>query len=83
MRAVLPGFERLLIEEVGGSGDYLKLLVKETFFAKPTPLNHVSFGTVRALVLFSMLNDPDPPRLTCIEEIDHGFHPQAALLQNP
>lgn len=24
-----------------------------------------------------MLHDPNPPRLTCLEEIDHGFHPHA------
>lgn len=24
-----------------------------------------------------MLHDPEPPKLTCIEEIDHGLHPHA------
>ena len=29
------------------------------------------------MALFAMLNDPYPPKLTCIEEIDHGLHPHA------
>lgn len=24
-----------------------------------------------------MLHDPKPPKLSCVEEIDHGFHPYA------
>jgi predicted ATPase len=24
-----------------------------------------------------MLRDPNPPRLTCLEEVDHGLHPHA------
>lgn len=27
-----------------------------------------------------MLYDPQPPALTCVEEIDHGLHPQALEL---
>jgi predicted ATPase len=40
-----------------------------------TPLADASFGTIRALALLAMLYDPDPPLLTCVEEIDHGLHP--------
>jgi len=25
----------------------------------------------------ALLHDPAPPRLTCIEEVDHGLHPYA------
>jgi predicted ATPase len=34
-----------------------------------------SFGTIRALAMLALLYDPHPPKLTCVEEIDHGFHP--------
>lgn len=27
-----------------------------------------------------MLYDPNPPALTCVEEVDHGLHPQALEL---
>ncbi len=42
-----------------------------------TPLASASFGTIRALALLAMLHDPDPPKLTCVEEVDHGLHPYA------
>lgn len=77
MRAVLPTFERFVFSRSGGGDDYIRISVKEKVFDEPIPLDRTSFGTIRAIVLFSMLHDPDPPRLTCIEEIDHGFHPQA------
>lgn len=77
MRFVLPTFEKFVIEERGGGDRYVAISVKEKPFADPIPLDRLSFGTIRAVVLFSMLNDPNPPKLTCIEEIDHGFHPGA------
>lgn len=39
-----------------------------------------SFNTTRLLGLLALLYDPDPPALTCVEEIDHGLHPQAVEL---
>jgi len=42
-----------------------------------TNMAEASFGTVRALALLAMLHDPNPPKLTCVEEIDHGLHPHA------
>jgi predicted ATPase len=30
--------------------------------------------------LLALLYDPEPPALTCVEEIDHGLHPQALSL---
>lgn len=32
------------------------------------------------LGLLALLYDPAPPALTCVEEIDHGLHPQALEL---
>src|SRR5262249_54342208 len=40
-------------------------------------LGEASYGSIRALSLLALLHDPNPPRLTCIEEIDHGLHPHA------
>jgi predicted ATPase len=77
MRAVLPTFERFIIDQVGGGDRYVMISIKERNFEDAIPLARASFGTLRAMALFAMLNDPNPPSLTCIEEIDHGFHPQA------
>ena len=77
MQYVLPTFERFVLRASGGGDEYITILIKEKMFSEPIPLDRASFGTVRAIVLFAMLHDPQPPHLTCIEEIDHGFHPQA------
>ena len=77
MRSILPTFEHFVIEEFGGGDTYVRLGIKESVFDEVIPLDRASFGTIRAIALFAMLRDPDPPKLTCIEEIDHGFHPQA------
>lgn len=75
--AVLSTFDGFIFEQLGGGSEAVSIKLSEKPFEKPFPLDRASFGTMRAIVLFSMLNDPNPPRLTCVEEIDHGFHPQA------
>ncbi len=42
-----------------------------------TRLTEASWGTVRILCMLAIFHDPEPPLLTCIEEIDHGIHPHA------
>ena len=77
MQSVLPGFERFIFDEIGGSRGGVLVSFKESYFEAPTSLARASFGTVRAIALFAMLQDPNPPRLTCLEEVDHGLHPYA------
>ncbi|MEV2210417.1 AAA family ATPase [Streptomyces sp. NPDC050997] len=45
-----------------------------------TRLTEASWGTVRILCMLAIFHDPNPPLLTCIEEIDHGIHPHALSL---
>ncbi|WP_319365111.1 AAA family ATPase [Streptomyces scabiei] len=45
-----------------------------------TRLTEASWGTVRILCMLAIFHDPEPPLLTCIEEIDHGIHPHALSL---
>jgi predicted ATPase len=77
VRHVLPGFIGFHFVPVGGSEEAVALHVIEDKLSTPTPLSRISFGTIRAIGLFTMLNDPNPPSLTCLEEIDHGIHPHA------
>lgn len=42
-----------------------------------TRLSEASWGTVRIMCMLALFHDPNPPLLTCIEEIDHGIHPHA------
>jgi predicted ATPase len=77
MRNILPGFEKFAFHRLGGADEGIRIDIMERGLTGPTPMARASFGTVRAIALLTMLRDPDPPRLTCLEEIDHGLHPHA------
>jgi predicted ATPase len=77
LKAILPGLEGLELTPVGGAAAGAVVQLKEHGLRGLTPLAEASFGTVRALALLALLHDPKPPKLTCIEEIDHGLHPHA------
>lgn len=74
---VLPGFEGLEFRPLGGAEAGVEVRLREHGLPDTTPLAAASFGTIRALALFALLHDSNPPALTCIEEIDHGLHPYA------
>lgn len=74
---IVPGLRGLHFEPIGGATEAVKLTLEERALRGRTDLAHASFGTVRALAVLAALHDPHPPRLTCIEEIDHGLHPHA------
>lgn len=71
----VPGLVGLEFEAIGGAAEATVLSLRERGLSGTTSLAEASFGTVRALSLLALLHDPHPPRLTCIEEIDHGLHP--------
>lgn len=77
IRYVLPSFLEFKFVHIGGADDGIRLDLVERHLNGSTPLARASFGTIRAIALFAMLNDPHPPKLTCLEEIDHGLHPHA------
>lgn len=76
-RAVVPGLRDLALDPIGGAAEGVVLSFTEVGLSGSTELADASFGTVRALALLALLYDPDPPRITCVEEIDHGLHPYA------
>ena len=77
LRAIVPGFQKLVFESLGGPTAAVVVSMKERGLKGQTHLADASFGAVRALALLAALHDPKPPKLTCIEEIDHGLHPHA------
>lgn len=77
MRQVLPGLTNIEVVAIGGATEGRVIMLHEQGLSGATPLALASYGTIRALALFTMLSDPAPPKLTCIEEIDHGLHPYA------
>ena len=74
---VLPQLEALDFDYLSGGAHSVGVVLRERGLRAPTSLLDASYGTIRLLGLLAMLYDPDPPALTCIEEIDHGLHPQA------
>jgi predicted ATPase len=74
-RAMIPGFKKLYFRRIGGAREAVVAEIEESWLRGRTPLAAASFGTIRALAMLALLYDPDPPALTCVEEIDHGFHP--------
>ncbi|MDY0812395.1 AAA family ATPase [Kitasatospora purpeofusca] len=79
-RIALPNLEDINFATIGGAGEFVEVQLSERGLRRPTPLADASFGTVRLLSLLAMLYDPAPPALTCVEELDHGLHPQALEL---
>lgn len=74
-RAMIPGFKNIHFRSIGGAREAVVVEIEETWLPDRTPLAMASFGTIRALAMLALLYDPEPPALTCVEEIDHGFHP--------
>jgi len=78
LRYIVPSVSSIHFEQVGGSDDStFAVQLQESGLRGATNLAEASFGTIRALALLAMLHDPNPPKLTCVEEIDHGLHPHA------
>ncbi|MET9066161.1 AAA family ATPase [Streptosporangium sandarakinum] len=77
---VLPHLEALDFEHPWGAAHTVVVTLRERGLRGGTPLLDASYGTIRLLGLLAMLHDPNPPALTCVEEIDHGLHPQALEL---
>lgn len=74
-RAFIPGLTKLHFRHLGGADEAVAMELEEAGLNDRTTLREASFGTIRALALLAMLYDPNPPPLTCVEEIDHGLHP--------
>lgn len=77
LRYITPGLAALRLVPLGGSSPGVSIEIEERGLRGTTSLAAASFGTLRALALLAMLHDPDPPKLTCVEEVDHGLHPYA------
>ena len=75
---VLPHIEGLDLIDVGAH--QVTLGLRERGLRGTTRLADASFGTIRLLCLLALFHDPNPPLMTCIEEIDHGIHPHALEL---
>lgn len=78
--SVLPNLRNIKFDFPSGAAHEVVVMLEESGLRRPTQLADASYGTVRLLGLLALLYDPNPPAFTCIEEIDHGLHPQALEL---
>lgn len=79
-KEVLPQLDGVSFEYPSGPAREVVVVLHERGLRRPTQLADASYGTIRLLGLLALLYDPEPPALTCVEEIDHGLHPQALEL---
>lgn len=77
---VLPQLEDIEFEYPSGAAREVVIVLRERGLRGRTQLADASYGTIRLLGLLALLYDPKPPALTCVEEVDHGLHPQALEL---
>lgn len=78
--SVLPQLLGIAFEYTAGASREVLIVLRERGLRRGVQLADASYGTVRLLGLLALLHDPAPPALTCVEEIDHGLHPQALEL---
>lgn len=72
LKAVLPTVEEIFPKVEGGS---VSLYLREKGFSTPIPASRLSEGTLRYLCLLTLLLDPTPPPIICLEEPEAGLHP--------
>lgn len=56
-------------------GSKLYLVLREKYLAKSVSIEHISDGTLRYLLLLSVLLNPERGNLVCIEEPETNLHP--------
>ncbi|MFI5792135.1 AAA family ATPase [Streptomyces sp. NPDC051677] len=79
IRTVVPQIRNIHMSLIPGSSR-VEVELEEERLRGRTRLADASWGTVRALCMLAVIHDPEPPLLTCIEEIDHGLHPHVLSL---
>lgn len=72
LRQVYEGVEEIRTPIDGGA---VQIWIQEKGLSSPTPAARVSDGTLRYLFLLTLLKQPDPPSLICLEEPETGLHP--------
>ncbi|MFM9451713.1 AAA family ATPase [Streptomyces europaeiscabiei] len=79
IRTVVPQIRNIHMSLIPRSAK-VEVELEEEGLRGRTRLADASWGTVRALCMLAVIHDPEPPLLTCIEEIDHGLHPHVLSL---
>ncbi len=73
LKDVNPHFRDLVFTQPTGSETLLTL--KEKFLSHAITVKHISDGTLRFLILLSILYNPNRGKIVCLDEPEIGLHP--------
>jgi len=72
-KTYIPDIEKLSFV-TKDTGKYLQ--VRDKHLDTLVPFSQLSDGTSLVLMMLTLIYQPHPPALICIEDIDHGLHPR-------
>lgn len=75
LRQAFPTFDRLLFPSEVGVGKVTLSWLDRRFPQHEFPVEQLSDGVLRFLCLTTLLLEPEPPPLICIDEPEIGLHP--------
>ncbi|MFT5918203.1 MAG: putative ATPase [Flammeovirgaceae bacterium] len=73
LKSINPMFKDISFDI--SSNAKLLLVLREEYLSKAIPADHISDGTLRFLLLLSILHNPERGALVCIDEPEIGLHP--------
>ena len=73
MKQKIPGFKNVNVKHSPDGKLYLSIAEDGNFDGFPP--GSISDGTIRLLGIMSIIRDPNPPDLICIEEPENNLHP--------
>jgi predicted ATPase len=77
IRSVAPYFDDFYLRPIGANSDTIQLEWREKNSDFPFLARDLSDGTLRFMVLATLLLQPNPPAITVIDEPELGLHPFA------
>ncbi len=72
IKKINPSFKDIDFDLIGTK---LSLVLRETSLTKSIPMEHISDGTLRYLLLLAVLFNPERGSLVCIDEPETNLHP--------
>ncbi len=72
IKKINPNFKEISFDILGSK---MILVLREQFLSKSVSIEHISDGTLRFLILLSILFNPERGNTICIDEPEIGLHP--------
>lgn len=72
LQSINPNFKDISFDFIGSKS---LLVLREKNLTRSVPVEHISDGTLRYLLLISILYNPERGSLICIDEPETGLHP--------